>query len=247
MTIPKSIFLVVALAGAARTPDQIDPEAISAIEKMSAFLRQQQSFDVRTSTYNDYELANGMTVRLWRQGDLRVRRPDHLRANVESDQRERQYFYDGKTFTIYAPRLGYYAQVAAPPTIRALADQLEDRYGLELPLVDLFRLGSDDDSSMQKITAAVRVGQTTIDGVVVDQYAFRQPGLDWQIWIQRGPQPLPVRLVLTTTDDPSRPQHGITMKWNLNTRHEDAVFAFQPPKDTNKIVLAELGGKARTK
>ncbi len=246
MTISKSLLLVAVLAGAARAPDQVDPEAITAIENMGAFLRQQQSFTVRIDAYTDYELANGQTVRLWKRGDLRVRRPDHLRADVVSDQKDRQFFYDGKTFTIYSPRVGYYATVAAPPTIIQLVDQLQDRYGLELPLVDLFRWGTDESASDQ-ITSAIRVGQTTIEGVAVDQYAFRQPGLEWQIWIQRGPQPLPIRLLLTTTDDPKRPQHEITMKWRLNAAHEDAVFAFAPPKDAQQIVIAELGQKARAK
>jgi hypothetical protein len=36
-------------------------------------------------------------------------------------------------------------------------------------------------------------------------HVFRQAGLDWQIWIQRGDQALPRKLILTTTDDPRAP------------------------------------------
>ena len=57
-------------------------------------------------------------MRLSSRGQLRVERPDHLRAEVESDRKAREYFYDGKTFTIYAPKVGYYAQIAAADKTR---------------------------------------------------------------------------------------------------------------------------------
>jgi hypothetical protein len=217
-----------------------DPEAIAALDKMGAFLRDQQSFSVRTTKETDYVLDSGQKVRLSEDGQLRVRRPDHLRADVKSDRKERQLFYDGKTFTIFSPRLGFYASVPTQATLGKLADTLEDRFGLELPMVDLFRWGTFG-ASADEITSAIHVTTTKIDGVETDQYAFRQPGLDWQIWIDRGAAPLPRKLVLTTTDDPARPELAIDMKWDLDTKPDDSVFAFVPPKDSHKIALAELG------
>lgn len=222
-------------------PPAIEPEAIAALAEMGAFLREQQSFTVRTTTETDYVLDSGQKVRLSAHGELRVRRPDHLRADLVSDRKQRQVFYDGRTFTIHSPRVGYYATVAAPATILELADLLQGTYGLELPLVDLFRWGSDElEIELEDITSATHVGSTRLDGVQTDHYAFRQPGLDWQIWIQRGDRPLPRKLVLTTTDDPARPEHAIEMTWNLGARHEDAVFAFAPPSGSARIELAEL-------
>lgn len=217
----------------------VDPRAIAALKKMGAFLNDQQSFSVRTNTETDYVLDTGQKVQLSARGKLDVRRPDHVRAEQVSERKHRQYFYDGKTFTIFSPQTGYYATVAAPPTIRRLADLLEDRYGLELPLVDLFRWGSNE-AGFERITNARYLGTTRIGGVDTDHYAFRQPGLDWQIWIERGNRPVPRKLVLTTTDDSARPEHTIEMTWNLNAKHEDAAFAFVPPKDSKKIALADV-------
>jgi hypothetical protein len=39
-----------------------------------------------------------------------------------------------------------------------------------------------------------------------EHYAFRQEGLDWQIWIQ-GDYPLPRKFVIRTLTDDARPQH----------------------------------------
>jgi hypothetical protein len=225
----------------AQPRSEIDPGAIAALERMGGYLRAQQVFRVRTTIETDYEIGEGQKVQLSSQGELNVRRPDHLRADVVSDRMARRFFYDGKTFTMYGPRIGYYARVLAPPTILQTADMLEDRYGLELPMVDLFRWGTAE-SDIGAITSATRIGTAMIDGVLTDQYAFRQAGLDWQIWIERGAHPLPRQLVLTTTDDAARPQRTISMRWDLRARPSDAMFTFVPSRDSRRITLSERPG-----
>lgn len=220
----------------------IDPQAMAAVDRMGAFLRDQKNFSVRTTTQTDYLLDNGQKVRLEAQGDLQVERPNRLRADTMSDRKDRQFYYDGKTFTIYSPRIGYYSTVRAPGTINELADQLENQYGLELPLVDLFRIGTDENA-LNDVTSARYVGKAKVDGVDTDLYAFRQPGVDWQIWIQEGDQPVPRKLVLTTTDDPARPERSIDMTWNLGATHEPSVFAFVPPKGSAKIAMADVNAQ----
>jgi hypothetical protein len=246
-TIRTSMVIAVLLAAAASgRADQpaakpaIEPGAIAALQAMGNFLRSQQSFTVHATTSTDYVMDSGQKVRLSARGELRVRRPDHMRADIVSDRKQRQFFYDGKTFTMYGPSLGYYATVNAPPTLIQLADLLSDRYGLQLPLVDLFRWGTQE-SDVRDITAAFYVGPANVDGVQTDQYAFRQPGLDWQIWIERGPRPLPRRVVLTTTDVPARPEHAIELTWDLGVQHTDQDFVFVPAKDSKRIELAEIG------
>jgi hypothetical protein len=252
-TMNKSLIVSIVVAAAATanaTPAQtkapnkepnkaVEQKALDALENMGAFLRSQQSFEVRSTTETDYELDNGQTVRLQKQGELHVRRPDHLRMGMKSDRKDRQYFYDGKTFVMYAPKMQYYTRVDAPPTIIELADDLENRYGLELPLVDLFRWGTPDDPT-DELTSATYIGPATIDGVATDQYAFRQKGVDWQLWIQSGDKPVPRKLLLTTTDDPNRPQHSIEMTWNLDAKQPDSLFTFNPPQNAAQIGITEL-------
>lgn len=222
----------------------VQPAALEALRRMSAFLGQQKNFSLRTEMETDYVIGDGQKVRLASRGDLRVQRPSQLRAHVVSDRKDREFFYDGRTFTIFSPKVGYYAQVSAPPTIRGLADQLQAQYGLELPLVDLFRWS--ESASFDQITSAKFIGTTELDGVKVDQFAFRQPGVDWQIWIDRGARPLPRKLLITTTDDPARPEHSIAMNWQLGTTFDNKTFAFVPPRDATRIGIAELGPPTQT-
>ena len=79
-----------------------------------------------------------------------------------SDVKDRTFIYDGKAFTVYAPELGYYATVAAPPTIHETLDKLYSRFGLALPLEDLFRWGDATDTGDDVLDSAFKVGPSTI-------------------------------------------------------------------------------------
>jgi hypothetical protein len=243
--IPLSIVLAATLASTT-TPTSaqgaasaaVDRDAIAALERMGAYLRSLKSFQVKTETTTDDVLENGMKVTHSGVTDLLAQTPNRLRAEVSSDLQDRSYIYDGKTFTLYAKRVGYYASVPAPATLAELADRLEDKYDLEIPLVDLFRWGGPK-ASTSEITVATDIGPASVDGVTCEHYAFRQPGLDWQLWLQLGDYPLPRKLVLTTTSDEARPQHTSVYTWNLAPSFNDGAFSFDPPPGAQKIVFAE--------
>src|SRR5262249_6568966 len=214
-----------------------DPDAITALESMSNYLRTLRAFQLHSETSRDEVLEDGQKVEYDGGVDMIVERPNHLRAEVTSDKQQRLYFDDGKTFSVWARRVNYYATIPAPPTLRALADTLADKYNLELPIVDLFYWG--DRKSTSDIRGASEIGPSQVDGVTCEHYAFRQADVDWQLWVQQGDYPLPRKLVITTMTDEARPQFTSVMKWNLAPSYNEATFTFVPPKDAKRITLAE--------
>jgi hypothetical protein len=221
----------------------IEPEAMAALNSMGAYLRTLKAFQVRAATTTEDVLDDGEKVQYAAVTDLLAQAPNRLRVEVVSDRQERMYFYDGKTFTLFAQRVGYYATVPAPPTTVELVDRLDEKYGIEVPLVDLFRWGGPRASAAD-IKSAADIGPSVVEGTTCEHYAFRQPGLDWQIWIQQGDYPLPRKLVLTTLTDEARPQHTAVYTWNATPSFNDAAFTFDPPSDAQKIVLAEASATA---
>jgi hypothetical protein len=217
----------------------IEPEAMTALTKMGEYLRSLTAFQVEAVTNREDVLEDGQKVQFTGATRMLVRMPDRFHIAADSDRHHREFFYDGKTFTLLARRSNLYASVAAPATIAALVDALDDRHDVALPLEDLFRWGGPQ-SKHDAITSAMFVGPSEIGGVTCGHYAFRQQGLDWQVWIQMGDYPLPRKLVLTTMTDEARPQYLSTFTWNLAPSFNDAAFTFVPPQGAGRVVLNDL-------
>jgi hypothetical protein len=218
----------------------VAPEVIAALEKMGGFLREQKAFTIHADTVVDEVLVDtGQKLQFGTVVDYSVRLPNRLRADLISDRKQRQFFYNGEILTLYAQRVKYYASVPAPSTIRDTLELAAQKYELEFPLADLFFWGTDE-ARLKDIQSAINVGPSTIDGVLCDHYAFRQEGADWQLWIEKSETPLPRKLVITTTEEETQPQYVARLTWNLTPQLDDTLFAFEPPSDAHKIVLREV-------
>ena len=156
---------------------------------------------------------------------------------MRSDRKARDVYYDGKSLTIYAPRVHFYTTVAAPPTIHETLKAAYDKYGIELPMEDLFRWGTPEDKHTD-LKSGIVVGYAKIDGKDADQYAFRQGDVDWQIWIQRGDKPVPLKAVISSNDDPAAPAFSAMLRWNTAATFPDETFAFKAPADAKPITIA---------
>jgi hypothetical protein len=221
---------------AAADKSAVDPKVLDALKTMGESMRKMKSFTVHADTTIDEVADDGQKLQFTGTVDYKVRRPNGLRAEIDSDRQQRTFYYDGKMLTQYAPRMGYYASVTAPPTLHELADVLENKYGLSLPLTDLFRWGEDGDDG-SGLTGAAFVGPSKIGGTECGHFAFRQPDVDWQLWIARESK-LPCKLVITTLDEPSQPQYTAVFTWKPNVALDDKTFTFEQPKTAHKIELA---------
>ena len=230
----------------AKPAPNIDPDAMEALNKMGTYLRSLKAFQVDAEVTNDDVLDDGQIITYSRKDTLLAVHPNLLRVQLKSDDKDVFLFYDGKNFTVYGKLANFYATVPAPPTTRELIDKVNNDYGIEIPLVDLFLWGTDD-STIKRITSAADIGPADVEGVTCEHYAFRQEGLDWQIWIQLGDFPLPRKFIIRTLDDEARPQHTSILSWNLAPSYNEAAFTFDPPGDAKRVPLEKLGDQANKK
>jgi hypothetical protein len=221
----------------------LDPKALAALKSMGTHLRDLKTFTVHADTTIDEVGDDNEKLQFGGTVDFSVKRPDRLRAEIDTDRRHRTYYYDGKTLTQYSPRMGYYATVSAPPTLGELATVLQTRYDISLPLSDLFRWGTGPDDG-RDLTAAAYVGPSKVGGVDCEHYAFRQPDADWQVWIAHGTE-LPCKLVITTTEEPTRPQYVAQFSWHPNVALDEKTFVFEKPKSAHQIEIAVVDASAQ--
>jgi hypothetical protein len=223
----------------------VEPEAVQALERMSAYLGTLSSFEIKGDTSLDLVTAEGQRLQIGGTSHYKVRRPNGFQIDVTSDVMDRRYFFDGKEFTIYSPKLGFYATTAAPATIRETLDVIREKRGITLPIEDLFRWSDPQDKRAAKLTSGFSVGTAMIDGAATDHYAFREGMHDWEIWIQQGSKPLPRKLVIVDRSDPAYPTYEARLTWNVNTTLAASEFTFKPGPGAKAIKMASLENKEK--
>jgi hypothetical protein len=217
----------------------VDPASIQALKDMGAHLQSLTRFQVATQLTGERVLADGQKLQHTATAEMDVQRPNRLRAVMRSARAERELFYDGKTVTLYTPAQKYYSTVEFTGTLGELVQRLEDRYGVEVPLSDLFVWGTPA-APLDKIESGMNAGQDFIGDDLCDHYAFRQGKVDWQIWITAGSKPLPRKIVITNRADEARPQSVSLLDWNLKPTFKESVFRFTPAQGATRVEILPL-------
>jgi hypothetical protein len=215
-----------------------DADALAALNKMGEALRALTAFTVTADVTTEQVLDSGQKLQYG--GDLKIeaQRPSGFKISMNFDHKQREIYYDGKSLTLFAPKVGYYASVPAPATIGATVATIQDKYGVEIPLADLFQLGVDPTLTA-RIQSGFDVGPDTVGGVACEHYAFRQEAADWQVWIRTDGPALPCKMVITTTQDEAQPQYIAVMTWQA-TASAQSAYTFNPPANAHRITVADL-------
>jgi hypothetical protein len=216
------------------TNSAVDPRAVDALVKMSAYLRSIPAFQITLTTQRDDVDVYGQLITLSGGAVYSVRRPNAFAINLALPSVAARYVYDGKTVTVFDASAGVYATYQAPGTIRDTLETARQKYGAEVPLEDLFTW-SDGDSATKGLTVAHVIGKSQIGRQSTTHYAFRQPGADWQIWIADGAQPIPLRVVIVSSKDPARPQFRADLAWNTAPQFPAGQFTFVPPANARAV------------
>ena len=159
--------------------------------------------------------------------------PKRFRLEVNGDIKNRLYIYDGSQLTMLVPDLNVYATTPAPGTLGELVRSLLDA-GVEMPLIDMLYEGNVG-SLTDDVRVGVLAGDSMVDGVATDHLAFRQPEVDWQLWVEKGANALPRKLLITTRYAVGDPQYQAILHWDLAPKMDDKSFVFVPPSGATKI------------
>lgn len=226
-------------ASVASSAPAVKPQPRDVLKQMAAYLRSLDRFKVRVEKTTELILPTEQRLHADQTMDIAVQKPNRLRVNYQNLSGGRQLFYDGKTFALYTPGPNVYASAAAPPTLDETLSLLEDRYRISMPIADL--LFADPQSRLvQNLESETYVGRILVRGVVCHHLAFRTPEVDWEIWIEDGPRPLPRRLILTDKSVEGSPQMAAALTdWDVAPQFATDLFAFNPPPNAEKISFVD--------
>ena len=226
---------------AAAVQGTVEPEAVAALKRMSTYLTSLNTIEIVSEGSLDVVTADGQRVQMDGVTKYKVRKPGFV-IDYDSDLKNRRFIYDGKNFTVVAPKLGYYATVPAPATNQEMLELAYETYGVKLPLEDLFRWNDPANVRAESFRSGYKLGTATLGGVATDHYAFREDDIDWEIWIQQGDQPVPKKVVIVDRTDPAHPTFIARLQWKPNAPMTDADFAYTPSNDAKRIDLATFEG-----
>ncbi len=213
----------------------VQPTADRLLREMGEYLRTAREFTFRADISYDEVLETGQKVQYGGRSDVAVHRPDRLHAVHRGDERKRRVIFDGRTFTIYNVDMNLYSVTEVPSEIDAAIDLVFEKYGFTVPIADLI-YADPYQTLIENVQAGFVVGRHAVDGTPCHHLAFSQEVIDWQIWIEDGPRPVPRKLVITYKEEPGSPQYTARLSgWDFQPRLSEHYFEFHPPAGADEI------------
>ena len=240
----RTLIAVVAIAlpingFSAETQNPVTVDAL--IKSMTDTLRDAKSISVHVEKTFDDVLVTGIKIQYSGAMDIDLRRPDRFHVDYGDDLSAKEAWYDGSHLVLMDYRADVYGRLPAESTIDATLDAVEEAYGLYLPMAGL--LSSDAYEIVhQKADSMAYIGLHDVDGVLAHHVLITGGHTNWQIWIDAGEVPLPLKIVVTELDEPGEPQSVFLFEdWDLAAELPDDVFIPDIPDGTALAAFLKQG------
>jgi hypothetical protein len=219
-------------AGSATAPE---PDPRQVLQKMCDFLKAQPQFTYKAEVADDQVYHGGKKLQYGIDMETFVRRPDRLRVNADGDLVDKQFFFDGKSITLYDQDAKVYGSVEVPADIEGALDKANKDFGVRVALTDLAS-PSLYEHIAKRIKHALYVGLHKVRGVPCHHLAFDGDQVHLQVWVEAGDRPLPRKVVVTQKELPGSPQFTAYLTdWNFSPQLPDSLFVFTPPSGAEKV------------
>jgi hypothetical protein len=225
-----------------------EPDPNQILRQMCDYLTSLKQFSFRAEVTDDQVYQGGKKLQYGFDLEALVRRPDKLRVNAQGDLVNKQFFYDGKTITLYETAKNLYATMEVPGDLDGALAKAHRDFGLRVALADLAS-SHLYDLVTKEARSSLYVGLHRVRGVKCHHLAFDEPKVHVQMWIDAGDQPLLRKLIITQKQLEGSPQWSAHFTdWQVSPQLPDSLFTFEPPPGAEKIkfvpVLKTTGPKA---
>jgi hypothetical protein len=236
------VLAAVGAGGCAAQPHShatIDPQADRALRRMSDLLGHSRSFRFQSVATMDELTDTGEMVQMSRETSVVVLRPGSMFAESRG-QEVWTLWYHEKDLTLLNRTANTYGAARMPGRIDDMLDAASRQYGLTLPLAD-FLYSNPYEVLTARALAGKYVGQVELDGARCDQVLFTNDTIDWQMWIDLGPQPVPRKIVIDYKRLAGRPQFSAVLSnWSFAASADAAQFRAELPKGAKRLEIKAL-------
>ncbi len=221
------------------TAPEKEPDPMVVLKQACDYLKSLKQFSFRSEVIDEQVYYKGRKLQYGIDMETTVERPDKLRVNAVGDLVNRQFYYNGNTITLYDKNAGIYAAMEVPPGIEEALDKAQKEFGLRVALTDLaspalWELVSKD------IENPIYVGLHKVHGVPCHHLAFEKRGVQVQVWIDAGTNPLPLKIVFNRRKQEGSPEWTAYLSaWDTTAHPADDLFTFVPPPGVEKVKFVE--------
>ncbi len=215
-------------------------EALKLLKGMSDYVSGQKSISAKFDASIEVVTHDLEKIQFNNSGEALLVRPNKFRASRVGGYADVELTYDGKTATLLSKAANAYAQLPLAGTTDEMFDRLRSDFGMQIPGADLLVTNVFDVLS-KDVVQAKYIGPAVIGGVECEHVAFRNDETDWQLWVQKGPQAIPCKLVITSKTVTGAPQYTLTIKeWKTDATPAANTFEFVAPNDAQSVKLEDL-------
>jgi hypothetical protein len=220
-------------AGDART------QAWNILWRMGHYLGTARAFSVTVLSSYDAVQESGQKIEFGERRKIVLNRPDRLRVETEhSDGARTGVVFTGSEIILADVTNRVWASEPQPPSLDEGIVHFVSDLGLRMPLAVLLmaRLPGELEKRVREIGY---VEKTNLLGAPSHHLAVRGDTVDMQVWVSDGPQPVPLRIVLTYKNEPGQPEFRAQfVDWNMSPVITETTFKPQIPPDAHKILFA---------
>jgi hypothetical protein len=232
---------------AGTAPPAVSERADQLLKQMSDYIGSAEQLTFHANISFDHVLPSGQKLQFAATEDVALKRPDGLYVEWQSDLGDRQFWYDGKSITLHDPASSFYATAPAVADLDTMLDQLVSKIDFVPPLAD-FLYHDPYRSVRARLQYGIDLGLNQVDGRSCRTLAFVERDIDWQIWIDPGPQLTPCKLVITYKTQPGQPQFtAVFTDWDFAPRIAESVFTPDLPPGTERVPFAPVVASANPK
>jgi len=222
--------------------EQAVPDPLSLYRDVRAPLEATTTFSVHVEKHFDVVRFDGAMVLYSGALDILAERAGGLHIDYGDDLSAKQLWYDGTTLTLVDHLHNVYVQVPAEGRVAEMLVDVDERYGLELPLSPLLSRSVANDFE-DHVQSASYLGIHDAEGEPCHHVLYRGTSVDLQVWITMGKTPLLRKMVATFWEIEGSPQQTLVFSdWNLKARARSRDFKAEIPDDairTDFLALTE--------
>ncbi|RVI52907.1 DUF2092 domain-containing protein [Sinorhizobium meliloti] len=228
--------MAVALSNApSRAQSVINPDADSVLRAMTDQLQALQEFSVEYDTDHEVVQLDGEKIQYSASGRIAMSRSAGFRMTRQGPYTDTEISFDGKVVSLYGKRLNVYARIDSPgPSIDEAVAEIQAATGFDA--AGAYFLSADPYAALAEgVLSGSLVGTAFVGGMLCDHLAFRNDDVDWQLWISKGEQNLPLKYVITTKWVTGSPQYTLRFRNWATGGVSSKSFEFKPPTDARKV------------